>query len=159
MISNDTTPPKRAIHDYTWQTLIEFTQSGEAGSEHLAADRVVEAMQILNWSDTSLERLKHTLTQAIRDTRERSRLYNSEVSLLIRVLISKDSKTTQEVDQVSDETSQGQVLEQTIQQINRALSHSWGFFLIQKQSDETPTLIGRSPHLIELFLYHERKPS
>ncbi len=158
MISNDTTPPKRTTHDYTWQTLIEFTLSGEAGSEYMAADRVVEAMQTLNWSAVSLEQLKLTLTTAVRNVMERSHLDRSDASLIIRVLIPEESETPQEAGQAGDEPNKGQISEETTQQISRSSSRGWGFFLIQKQADETPTSVEKSPHLIELFLYRERKP-
>jgi anti-sigma regulatory factor (Ser/Thr protein kinase) len=156
MTPNDITPPNQIAHDHAWQTLTEFTLSRESSSASLTTDRIVEAVQTLNWSDTPLERLKDALTEAIRNTMECSCRYSSEAPLLIRVLIPKDSETTRAVSQAGDESSQRQVSEQTVQQVRRSISRGWGFFLIQKQEDTPQVSAGKSQDVTELFLYQER---
>jgi len=131
MTSNNVSSSNPIPHDYSWQTLIEFTLSRESSSASLTTDRIAEAVQTLNWSDLPLEQLKQALAQAIRNMIERSRLYDSATPLLIRVLIPKDGETT---------------------------SRGWGFFLVQKQADKTQATIGASQHIIELFLYQESHP-
>jgi hypothetical protein len=159
MTSNDVTPPKRLVHEHTWQTLIEFSLSTEHDSERLAVNRVVEVVQRLNWPVTHLERLKLVLAKATRNALERSRLRDSGVSPLIRVLIPEDSKATEGGGQTSNETVQGQISEKAAQQTGRSLSHGWGFFLVQKQRDNSQEAVGRLHNIIELFLYQENHPS
>lgn len=159
MVSNDVTPPKQPIHDHPWQTLIEFTLSRESGSVCLAADRVAGAVQTLNWSAAPLRRLKLALTQAARNTMERSRLYGSETPLFIRVLIPEAGETTREAGRTGDGPTQRQVSERATQQVSRPASRSWGFFLVQKQGDDSQAPAGESHYLIELFLYRERERS
>jgi len=92
MTSNNVSSSNPIPHDYSWQTLIEFTLSRESSSASLTTDRIAEAVQTLNWSDLPLEQLKQALAQAIRNMIERSRLYDSATPLLIRVLIPRMAK-------------------------------------------------------------------
>ena len=155
MASNNVSSSNPIPHDYPWQTLIEFTLVGESSSASLTTDQIAAAVQTLNWSDTLLEQLKEALTQAIRNIIERSRLYSSAASLLIRVLIPKDGETAQKVGQASDEAGHRQVSERTSQQVNRSTSRGWGFFLVQKQEDDPQSPAEESQYMIELFLYQE----
>jgi hypothetical protein len=157
MTSNDVTPPKQRSHDPTWQTLIELTLSGEPGSERLAAGRVAEAVQRLNWSETHLKQLKLALARATRNALERSRLDGSEASLIVRVLVPESSETTEEGGQAGNEPDQGGVSARVARQVRRPSSRGWGFFLVQKQEDDPQASAGKSYHLIELFLYQERE--
>lgn len=158
MTSNNVSSPNPIPHDYPWQTLIEFTLVRESGSAGLATERIAEVVQTLNWSDTPLEQLKQTLTQAISNMIEHRRLYGSATSLLIRVLIPKDGEITREAGQAGGESSQRQVSEWTVQQVNRSTSRGWGFFLVQKQEDKPQAATGESQYVIELFVYQERHP-
>ncbi len=146
MASNDVTPPKRIAQEHTWQTLIEFTLSGEPDSERLAADRVAAAAQKLNWPAALQERLRLALDKSARNALERSRLDGSETPLIIRVLVPEGSGAAQTGGQAGNEPGQG-----------RLSSRGWGFFLVQKQADDPQVSAGRPHHLIELFLYQERQ--
>lgn len=159
MTLNDMTPPQRTVHEHTWQTLIEFELSGEPGSEGLAVGRVAEAVQRLNWSMAHLEQLKLALGRATWNVMERSRLYNSEAPLIIRVLIPKDDEVTQEADQAGNEPDKGRASKRVTQQASPSPSRGWGFFLVQKQEDDPQSSTGRPHHTIELFLYREREHS
>ncbi|GIK40885.1 MAG: hypothetical protein BroJett011_47180 [Chloroflexota bacterium] len=157
MASNDVPPPKRIAQEHTWQTLIEFTLSGESDSERLAADRVAEAMQKLNWPAALQERLRLALAKSARNALERSRLDGSEASLIVRVLVPESSETTEEGGQAGNEPGQGGVSARVARQVRRPSSRGWGFFLVQKQEDNPQASAGKSYHLIELFLYQERE--
>lgn len=137
MTLNDVTPPQRIIDEHTWQILIEFDLSLEPGRERLAGERVIEAIQRLNWPATHLERLKLALARATQNALERSSLSGSKTSLRIKVLVA----------------------EETAQPAGRSTSHGWGFFLVQKQQDNPPAPAGEQHDVIELFLYQERKHS
>jgi hypothetical protein len=157
MTSNDVTPPKRRSHDPTWQTLVEFTLSGELGCERLAADRVAEAVQKLNWPAALQERLKLALVKSVRNVLEHSRLDGSEASLIVRVLVPQSSGAAEEGGQAGNEPGQGRGSARVTRQASRSSSRGWGFFLVQKQEDNPPALAGESHYLIELFLYQERE--
>lgn len=157
MTSSDVTPPKRIVQKHTWRTLLEFTLSGESGSEHLAVERVTEAVQNLNWPVALQERLKSALVKATRNALERSRLDGSEPSLIVRVLVPESNGVTEAGGQAGNEPGQGRVSARVARQGNRPSSRGWGFFLVQKQVDDPQVSAGKSHHLIELFLYQERE--
>ena len=90
MTLNDMSQPNPFLHDHAWQALIEFTLPRESNSAYVAADRVVEAMQRLNWPAALLEQLKFTLAGATGYVMARADYYGSETPLIIRVLIPKD---------------------------------------------------------------------
>jgi hypothetical protein len=150
MRSNAVTPHRQIAHQHTWQTLLEFDLSTEPGSERLVVDRVVEAVQRLNWSAAHLEQLKLALVQAARKAMEYSCRYDLEAPLVIRVLIPEDDPATGEADQASGEPTQHQVAEREAQPIGRPPSRGWSFFLIEKA---VPDPGGAGWHLLELFLY------
>jgi hypothetical protein len=153
MTSNDVTPRKQTAHEHTWQTLIEFSLSRGPGSERLAVDRVVEAVQGLNWPAAHLEQLKLALVQATRNIMERSRLDDPETPLVIRVLIPENGPATREADQAGGASTQLQASEREAQQTSQPPSRGWSFFLVE-QAVQSP---GRRDlrHVIELFLYTE----
>jgi hypothetical protein len=148
MTSNDVTPPKQEAHDLTWRTLIEFTLSGESGNERLAADRIAEAVQNLNWPAALQERLELALAKSTRNVMERSRLDGSEMSLIVRALVPEGSEATEAGGQAGNEPGQDQLSEKVTRQVGRPASRGWGFFLVQKQEDDSQVLAGKSHHLI-----------
>lgn len=150
MTSNEVTPHGGTAHQHTWQTLIEFDLSTEPGGERLAADRVAEAVQRLNWSAAPLGRLKLALVQATRNAMERSHLNGSRAPLVIRVLIPENDPATREADRANNEPTHLQASERDAQQAGRPPSRGWGFFLIEKA---VPDSGGAGWHLLELFLY------
>jgi hypothetical protein len=150
MTSNAVAPRRQIAHQHTWQTLIEFDLSTEPGSERLAVDRVVEAVQRLNWSAMHLEQLKLALAQAARKAMEYSCHYDSEAPLVIRVLIPEDDPATGEADQASREPIQLQTSEREPQPVGRPPPRGWSFFLVEKV---VPDPGGAGWHLLELFLY------
>lgn len=138
MTANNVSPTDPIFHDQAWQTLFELTLPGEAGSEYLAADRVIEAVQKLNWPAAHLERLRLALVGAAQNGLEGNRPGGSKTWLRIRVLIPAGSETPQ---------------------ADRPIARGWGFFLVQKQGDSPPALTGKAHYLIELFLYQEKRRS
>jgi anti-sigma regulatory factor (Ser/Thr protein kinase) len=153
MTSNDVTPRKQTAHDHTWQTLIEFSLSREPGSERLAVDRVVEAVQRLNLPAAHLAQLELALAEAMRNTMERSHRYGSEAPLLVRVLIPQGSQATRAADQAGGKPTQHHASEREAQQTSQLPSRGWSFFLVEKAAPSPGRRDVR--HVIELFLYTE----
>ncbi|MCB0174445.1 MAG: hypothetical protein KDJ52_22285 [Anaerolineae bacterium] len=156
MTLNDMSQPNPFLHDHAWQALIEFTLPRESNSAYVAADRVVEAMQRLNWPAALLEQLKFTLAGATGYVMARADYYGSETPLIIRVLIPKDDLVIREADQPGTEPNQGQASDRQTQQAGPSLARGWGYFLVQKQEDDPQPSTGSAHHTIELFLYRER---
>jgi hypothetical protein len=152
MTSYEITPHRRAAHDHTWQTLVEFDLSAEPGVEHLAVERVAEAVQRLNWPAAHLEQLKLALAQAAQKAVESNRRYDSGGTPFIRVLIPENDPVTQEADPANAEPNQPQASEGDAQQAGRPPSRGWSFFLIEKSLSDSG---GAGRHLLELFLYPE----
>jgi hypothetical protein len=152
MASNEATPCRWTTHQHAWQTLIEFELSAEPGSERLAVNRVVQAMQKLNWPAAHLEQLKAALAEAARKAMESNRRYDSDRVLFIRVLIPENDPAPQEADPANDEPAEHQVADRQAQQDGRPPSRGWSFFLIERAA---PSSDRAGRHLLELFLYPE----
>jgi hypothetical protein len=150
MTSNRVTPHGQTTHQHTWQMLIEFDLSAEPGNERLAVERVVEAVERLNWPAAHLEQLKLALAQAARKAMECNCRYDLEAPLVIRVLIPANDPATQEADPANEGPTQLQVSERDAQQTGRPPSRGWSFFFIEKS---LPVSGGAGRHLLELFLY------
>jgi hypothetical protein len=150
MTSNAAAPPEQAPHEHTWQTLIEFTLSREPGSERLAVDRVVAAVQRLNWPAAQLEQLRQAFAQAARRAAECSCRYDLERGLVIRVLIPENDPASRDAYRGGDRPTQCQAPKREARQVGRPPTRGWGFFLIEKAAPD-PDGVGR--HLLEVFLY------
>ncbi len=150
MTSIELTPHGRTAHQHTWQTLVEFDLSTQPGNEHLAVERVAEAVQRLNWPAAHLEQLKLALAQAARKALERNRPCDSEGVLFIRVLIPGNDPATWEADPANAEPTQLQASEGEAQQAGQPPSRGWSFFLIEKS---LPDSGAARWHVLELFLY------
>jgi hypothetical protein len=150
MTSNQVTPHRRTAHDHTWQTLIEFTLSGEPGGERLAVERVVEAMQRLNWPAAHLEQLKLALAQAARKAMECYCRYDSEAPLIVRVLVSENDPAPREADPANAGPTQPRPSEGEAQPAGQPPSRGWSFFLIEKSLSDSG---GAGQRVLELFLY------
>ena len=150
MTSNGVRPHRQPAHEHTWQTLIEFDLSREAGSERPAVDRVAEAVQKLNWSAAHLEQLKLALAQAARKAMECDCGHDSEAPLGIRVLIPENDPAPGVANPADEEPTQLQTAEGETQQTGQPPSRGWSFFLIEKS---LPDSGGTGRHLLELFLY------
>jgi len=125
MAHNDVT----TSHDRAWQTLAEFTVTGESGSESLAAEGVVQAVRDLHLPSAQLERLKAIVAEAARNAMRRCNdLSQPGASVAIRVLTSNANVTGRQ---------------------------GWGFFLIERAINDARTTRGRACYLIEVFLYLE----
>lgn len=160
MASNEGPYPNHIAHDQTWRTLIEFILSVEPGSERLAEDLVVEAVQPLNCPAALLKRLKLALVKAIQNGMERHHpADSSEVQIIIRVLFSAGEETAQETEKAGNEPGQRRKSEGVTPQPGGSAARGWGFFLVQKQSEDPQISTGGGYELIELFLYQERDHS
>jgi hypothetical protein len=158
MTSNNTTPAKQTTHNHRWQSFIEFTLSRESGSAHLATDLVVGAVQTLNWPTAHLEPLKLALARAIQNVLEGSHLNDADTALIIRVFVSENGEAAQEAGWTGAEPRHDQPSAEAVQQVRWSPSRGWSFFLVQKKVTPSGLTTG-SHHLIELFLYQERKHS
>jgi hypothetical protein len=150
MTSNAVTPHGGTAHQHTWQTLVEFDLSTQLGAERLAVERVVEAMQRLNWPAGHLEQLKLALAQATRKAMECNCRYDSEAPLVIRVLIPASEPAPRETNPANAGPTQLQASEGEAQPAGQPPSRGWSFFLIEKS---LPDSGGAGQHLLELFLY------
>lgn len=153
MASNEAMLHSQTDHQHTWQTLIEFDLSAEPGIERLAADRVAEAMDRLNWPAAQLQHLKLALAQAARNAAECNCRYDSAGALAIRVLIPEDDPATRDIDQVLGESTPLQAPEAKTQRASQSASRGWGFFMIEKAVPSPDRRDVR--YLIELYLYPE----
>ncbi len=125
MAQNDVT----TSHDRAWQTLAEFTLTGEPGSESLAVEGVVQAVRDLHLPSAHLERLKAIVAEAALNAMQRCNTIPQSGALIsIRVLASRANAVGQQ---------------------------GWGFFLIERALNDARTRQDRSCRLIEVFLYLE----
>ncbi|MGH2591931.1 MAG: hypothetical protein ACRDGG_00275 [Anaerolineae bacterium] len=125
MAHNDAT----TSHDRAWQTLAEFTLTGEPGSESLAVAGVVQAVHDLHLPSAQLERLKAIVAEAVLNaTRRCNDLSQPGASVAIHVRASNANVTSRQ---------------------------GWGFFLIERAINDARTMGGRACYLIEVFLYLE----
>jgi hypothetical protein len=150
MTSNEVRPHRHIAHPHIWQTLIEFDLATEPGSEHLAVERVAEAVQRLNWPAAHLGQLKLALDQAARKAMESYFGYDSEAPLVIRVLIPENELAPRDSDPANAEPTQPRPSEGEAQPVRQPPSRGWSFFLIEKS---LPDAVGAGRHLLELYLY------
>jgi hypothetical protein len=111
------------------------------------------AVQRLNLPAAHLGQLELALVQATRNTMERSRRYDSEAPLVIRVLISQINRATWATDQACGASAQLRASEREAQQTSQPPSRGWSFFLVEKAAPSPGRRDVR--HVIELFLYTE----
>jgi len=112
--------------------LAEFTLTGEPGGESLAAEGVIQAVRDLHLPSAQLERLKAIVAEAARNAMQRcSTISQPGVGVSIRVLASNSNGVTWQGTQ------------------------GWGFFLIERATNDARTIRGRTCYLIEVFLYLE----
>ncbi len=119
-------------HDRVWQTLAEFTLTGEPGSESQAVEGVIQAVRDLRLPSAQLERLKVSVTEAALNAAQRcntARQFGALVS--IRVLASNTTG------------------------VSRQWTQGWGFFLIEGARNNARTMGDKACYLIEVFLYLE----
>ena len=160
MVSSEVPPSKRITNNQTWQTLIEFVLSVEPGSERLAEDLVTEAGQTLNCPAALLKQLKLALAKAIQNGMERHHpADSSETKLIIRVLFSAGEETAQGTERAGNKPGRHRDSARATPQPGGSAARGWGFFLVQKQSDDPHLSTGGGYELIELFLYQERDHS
>jgi len=128
MAQNDgTTSPDRA-----WQTLAEFSLTGEPGGESQAVEGVTQAIHDLHLPSAQLERLKAIVAEAALNAMRRcNALHPAGPLVFIRVLASQASA------------------------VGRQLNHGWGFFLIERAMNDARTMGDKACYLIEVFLYLE----
>ena len=128
MAQNDVT----TSHDGAWQTLAEFSVTGEPGSESLPAEGISQAVRGLHLPSAQLERLKAFVAEAARNAMQRcSTIPQSGAVVSIRVLASNANG------------------------LSRQSTLGWGFFLIERAINDARATSGRACYLIEVFLYLE----
>lgn len=160
MVSNEIPPAKRIAHDQTWRTLIELVLAVEPGSERLAEDLVAGAVQPLNCPAALLKRLRLALVKAMQNGMERHHPADSaETRFIIRVLFSAGEETAPGTKRTGSRPGQHLGSEQVTPQPGCSAARGWGFFLVQKQSDDPQISTGGVYELIELFVYQERDHS
>jgi hypothetical protein len=108
-----------------WYLLADFTQSDEPAGD-LAMQQVTAAVDDFDLPPAYLERVRRAVAGAVSKALRDSA--GGPVS--VRIYVS------------------------SLDQMGQGKSHSWGFFLVEKRSDEA-SVDRESPALMELFLYAE----
>ena len=131
------------LHSPAWQLLAELAPPTGPGSEHRAADWVAGAVRELRLGPAPVRRIQEAVTEGWRKVINRENQDQDNLPLLIRIWISaahpEDPSSSNLGAQLGD----------------RQECCGWGFFLIQKQADDSEASAGEAHHVIELFLYQE----
>ena len=124
-----------------WRLLAEVVMTGEPEQKHLAVEEVMETVETFQLSAQRMEQIKTAVTRAvmsevkwINQDSDRSSVAPHPVS--IRFMVSP-----QAVDARSNP--------------DQGVASGWGFFLIEKMSEEAWLPGETACHMIELFLYLE----
>jgi serine/threonine-protein kinase RsbW len=159
-ISNNTSSADPVDSGSAWETLAEFDVPSESGSERAAMERVAAAVADLNLPSARLERLKTAVAEATLNAVEHGNVYDENLPVTVRVLITDDdSRRTLNV-RVTDRGTSGPIPSPQTPNLQAKLAgeqspRGWGFFLIEKMVDALRVSADPAHHTIELFLYLE----
>ena len=119
-----------------WQLLAEIVVTGAQKQKREAIDQVIETVAAFHLPERQMEQLKTAITRAVMEEIELIDLGNSRQSVSIRIMASPQATEVHE-DPQSFKTS------------------GWGYFLIEKMTEEAWLRGETFCHMIELFLYRE----
>lgn len=141
--------------DSPWRTLVEFSVPSEPGNERMAAEQVVEAVQVVDKLPAArLERLKTAVAEAVLNAMEHGHQYQSELPVRIRVLASETALTVSVTDQGGGESiPDPETPDLEAKLAGLETPRGWGLFLIKHMVDQMNVSIDASHHTVELVLH------
>jgi len=127
-----------------WQLLASFSPSTRRGSEVQSGRQVAAVVQALRLPLAQVERIGKAVAEALQEAGKRGDQDRHNSPVIICIWISR--AYPEDPSSSSSEAPAGEHLE----------CRGWGFFLVQKQGDDSQALAGNPMRVIELFLYQER---
>ncbi|MBI3977825.1 MAG: SpoIIE family protein phosphatase [Chloroflexi bacterium] len=138
------------------RTLVTFTLPSEPGVEHLAMERVAEAVRELHLSARRLERLKTAVAEATMNAVEHGNQYRADAPVTIRVLASASTLAVAITDQGGGRpVHAAEIPDLDAKLEGRQSPRGWGLFLIKNLVDEMRVTNDAVHHTIELILQLE----
>jgi hypothetical protein len=119
-----------------WCLLAEVAVTGETDQKLLAIEQVIETVEAFRLSDRRMEQLKTAVTKAVLSEVKLFNQDSAQHPVSIRIMASPEAVDARSNPEESE-------------------ACGWGFFLIEKMSEEAWPRGETSCHMIELFLYLE----
>ncbi len=143
--------------DPTWRILIEFTLPGGPGDEREAQDRVVAAVQALRLSTIRLHELKSAVAEAMLKFIAHGQHRRTEGPEQIRVCVSgAQLAIAAGISGQDGETNCAPpALDLAVKLRDQPSPPGWGFFLVEKMTDDSRSAPPAARHTLELFIYPE----
>ncbi len=143
--------------ELAWRTLTDFTLPSAAGSEREALERVAGAMLELRLSSARLEELKAAVAEAMREAIECCQ--RSYAELRVRVQLgAPDVQQTRAVgaaDRKGRRFAAPRAPDSRAEANDQVPPHGWGFFLVEKMTDDLDRGDGEVRRTVDLFIYPE----
>lgn len=140
-----------------WQLLAEFSLPDAAEDESWVVEWITEAVRGLTLPSAHLERLQVVLADAARNAIQRSRSFQPDLAVGIRVFV-RGVGIENLIRGETDAEPEEQVIERSAQGAEETTLHpvqGWGYFLVDRTID-SPGDPGNVPRrAIELYLYPE----
>jgi len=146
--------PHATEGDGDLRVLTEFTLPSEPGNEHLAMERVAEAVKKLGLPEQRLERLKTAVAEATMNAMEHGNRYDPEVPVDIQVCLIKQRLLVRIIDRGSGPPPSPTVEVPDLQSKLEGTQtpRGWGLFLIERMVDEVRVSGNPDHHTIELVI-------
>ena len=144
-------------YDPIWRILTEFTLPGVPGDEREAQDRVVAAVQALRLSTKRLQELKAAVAEAVLKFIVHGQHQRTEWPEQIRVSVSGAQLAIAAgiSEQDWEPIPAPPALDLTVKLNDQSLPPGWGFFLVEKMTDDPRSAPPAARHTLELFIYPE----
>jgi len=142
MIKRDKQP---VYSESRWQTVAEFSLSGELGCEHKAAEKVAEILVSVHIPDRVLVEAKQVVAMVME--KEMVRIIADQAQRTFTILIW--TQLAQSVETHATEADSGEL---------HSRSRGWGFFLTEKRISEAKLGNAMNHVVINVHLYHEGHP-
>jgi hypothetical protein len=126
-----------------WQLLAEFSVSAKAGYKRPEAERAIETMQDLGLQSAQTERIRGAITEALEKATQLGDQGQRHVTALVRIWI-PDARIGGHSRSNTDGASH-----------TRRERRGWGFFLVEKDTDNLQASGVEALHTVEVFLYQE----
>lgn len=149
-LTSSTSTPDNSV----WKTLAEFSLPSQLNSNELIQEQAISAVQGMNLSLRTIERLKNAVAEAVLNVIEHNYRYQADLPILIRILVLEQSTSIDGLGQDNEPTPNVQTLELKCKTSGGPARRGWGFFLIHKLGEEL-TYPGETHYTLELFLYQE----
>ncbi len=141
--------------DLVWRTLTDFTLSTAGGSEREALERVAGAMLALRLSSTRLEDLKATVAQAMREAIDCCHRSYAELRVRVQVgaLDVQRARVVAATDRKGRRFAAARAPDLRVEVDSQDLPRGWGFFLVEKMTDDLDRGDGEVRRTVDLFIY------